>query len=195
MESALLRSAHELLEAGHAPVAAFADLAAETGDWNASARAVCLALGIPAPDVEQRLGRAGVAALAAEFHPGEEDLCGEVLDTVGLFDVPRPLDERGTEIKRLLSTAAGALGGIPSGHALSLSRRFAKGELTEAFLLLARKVPHRERARPAEFWAALSAAGDLLLQAGGDERDEVERALADCRRRTAEGPPDRPGPT
>ncbi|WP_345657684.1 hypothetical protein [Streptomyces siamensis] len=179
--------AHERLEAGCAPVAVFAELAARTGDWPLSAWAVCLALGIPAPDVAGRFAR-GMGGIATEFHPGEEELCGEVLETVGLFDVPRPLDERGTEIACLLTTAAGALGGMPSGRALTLSRRHVRGELTAMFLSPARTPPRRERARPAEYWAALSAAGDLLLQAGGEEGREVERALQECRRHAAEHP-------
>ncbi|MEU1202488.1 hypothetical protein ABZ446_40605 [Streptomyces sp. NPDC005813] len=187
VDSASLTLAHERLEAGCAPVAVFAELAARTGDWHLSAWAVCLALGIPAPDVAGRFAR-GMGDIATEFHPGEEELCGEVMETVGLFDVPRPLDERGTEIARLLTTAAGALGGMPSGHALTLSRRRVRGELTAMFLSLARTLPRRERARPAEYWAALSAAGDLLLQAGSGDRSEVERALQECRRRAAEHP-------
>ncbi|WP_189191172.1 hypothetical protein [Streptomyces albiflavescens] len=121
VDSAVLTLAHDRLEAGCAPVGVFAELAAETGDWYASVWAVCLALGIPASDVERRLGH-GMAEIATEFHPGEEELCGEVLETVGLFDVPRPLDERGTEIEYLLRAAVGALGGMPSGHAVTRSR-------------------------------------------------------------------------
>ncbi|MHB9854397.1 hypothetical protein ACSYGO_34865 [Streptomyces krungchingensis] len=187
VDGASLTLAHERLEAGRAPVAVFAELAARTGDWHRSAWAVCLALGIPAPEVAGRFAR-GMGDIATEFHQGEEELCGEVLDTVGLFDVPRPLDERGTEIARLLATAAGALGGMPSGHALTLSRRRVRGELTAMFLSLARTLPRRERAGPAEYWAALSAAGDLLLQTGGEDRREVERALQECRRHAAEHP-------
>ncbi|GGN88087.1 hypothetical protein GCM10011579_081540 [Streptomyces albiflavescens] len=56
---------------------------------------------------------------------------------------------------------------------------------------LVRTLPGRERARP-EYWAALSAAGGLLL-AVGEEREEVERALQECRRRAAEDPLDEPG--
>ncbi|PBC60549.1 hypothetical protein BKI49_29025 [Streptomyces sp. Tue6028] len=187
VDSASLTLAHERLGAGWASVAVFAELAARTGDWHRSAWAVCLALGIPAPDVAGRFAR-GMGDVATEFHQGEEELCGEVLETVGLFDVPRPLDERGTEIAGLPATAAGALGGMPSGHALTLSRRRVRGELTGMFLSPARTLPRRERARPAEYWAALSAAGDLLLQAGGEEGREVERALQECRRRAAEHP-------
>lgn len=190
-DGALVMRARSSLEAGGAPVRVFAELAAQTGDWTASVWAVCLALEVPASDVKQRLGH-GAGEFPSHFHPGEEVLCGEVLESVGLFDVPRPLGERGTEIQRLLKAAMGASGGLRSGHALGLSRRFGRGELTGAFLLLARTVPRRERGRHAEYWAALCTAGELLLQVGSEEDRDVEQALQECRQRTVEASQGRP---
>jgi hypothetical protein len=194
---ALVMSARSRLEAGCAPAEVYAELATDTQDGLAAAWAVCLALGIPAIDVRHRLGH-GVAELPSRFHPGEEALCGEAFEAVGMFDVPRPPSERGTEAERLLNVALGALGGLRSGHALSLSRRFVRGELTGVFLSLARTAPRRGRGRPAEYWTALSQAGELLLGPAGAEHQEVEQALRECRQRAARvrrhGPGDGGGP-
>ncbi|MEV7547558.1 hypothetical protein [Streptomyces sp. NPDC089915] len=62
-----------------------------------------------------------------------------------MFDVPKVLDERGREVRRLLGVALTASGGLGSGHALNLSRRFLKGELTEAFLSLVKFGPRGGR--------------------------------------------------
>lgn len=121
--------------------------------------------------------------LYSEFGPGEEDLCGWVLELHGVFDVPRLLDEREEEVQRLLRDAFGASGGIASGVALGLTRSLFKGELVAAFLCLAGKQPRAPRGRPVQFWKALCAAG-ALLEFGDDDRGR--EALARCRRSLAD---------
>ncbi|WP_406461273.1 hypothetical protein OHB07_05825 [Streptomyces sp. NBC_00111] len=185
---ALVAEAGNMLREGREPAGVFAELAVRTGDGPSAVTAVCLALGLPPSEVEARLdGEAG--EFVRIFSAGEEDVCGEVLETSGVFDVPRTLDERGTETRRLLGVAVAAAGPLGSGYAFRLSRRFVRGELTGAFLLLVRVGPRVGSSRAAAFWTALSVAGAHLLSGPGEEDPEVERALGECRRRLA-GHPD-----
>lgn len=184
---ALVEAAGNMLRKGREPAGVFAELAARTGDGPSAVTAVCLALGLPPSEVEARLdGEAG--EFVTLFSAGEEDVCGEVLETSGVFDVPRTPDERGTETRRLLGVAVAAAGPLGSGYAFRLSRLLAKGELTGAFLLLARVGPRLGRSSATEFWAALSTAGAHLLSGPEGEDPEVERALGECRRRLAGAP-------
>ncbi|MEU2392728.1 hypothetical protein [Streptomyces sp. NPDC007369] len=177
--------ARRLLAEGQGPVGVFAGLAVRSGDRNAAVRAVCRALGVPDARVQEQLGR--TAELFAEFGPDEEESLGELLELLGVFDVPRTLDEREQEVLRLLKTAGGALGGIRGGVFHGLSRSFLKGELTAAFLMLARQPIRQPRGNPAKFWAALAAAGALLPPpADPGTAAQVAQVLAECRRHTAE---------
>ncbi|MFD5633572.1 hypothetical protein ACFWJM_05425 [Streptomyces sp. NPDC127077] len=180
----LVTVAGDRLREGVPPVGVFAELAARTGDWDGAVRAVCLALGLSAPDL-RRLGPDS-HEIYSEFGPGEEDLCGKVLEIHGVFDVPRLLDERETEVQCLLRNAFGASGGIATGRALALARNLFKGELATAFLSLARKKPRAPRGRPVDFWNALCAAGALLETADDDEGRLVREALGLCRQNLAD---------
>ncbi|MEU8775425.1 hypothetical protein [Streptomyces sp. NPDC048606] len=178
---ALVEAAGEGLRAGATPVAVFAELAARSTDWPAAARAVCLALGVSAEEVDRRLGPRSRHAFLRDFEAGEEEACGELLELVGAFDVPRPLDERGQEIRRLLSAAVRASGGLGGGHALSLSRRFMKAEPAEAFLSLAHSGPRGAGCRgTVEFWEAMNTAGTLLASDEAGDDDRIARAVEAC---------------
>ncbi|KPC62104.1 hypothetical protein ADL29_20165 [Streptomyces chattanoogensis] len=120
---------------------------------------MCLALGVPRADAEQRLD--GSDELLDELNPGEERMGGEILETLGVFDVDRSLDERGEEIKRWLGTAIGAHGTFGSGHAHSLWRRLRTGALTGAFLSPADSGPHPVEGAPSTYWEALTRAGEF----------------------------------
>ncbi|MFC9429831.1 hypothetical protein [Streptomyces sp. NPDC056987] len=181
----LVGEARTKLEAGATAVEVFAALAERTADWHATALAVCLALGIPATEVERRLDEE-FAGLCEEFRPGEETECAGLLEMTGLFDVPRTLDPQGEEVKRLLQTAISALGRLRSGHAFSLSRQLRTGQLTRAFLSLARVGPRPGHGSASDYWAALVAAGELLLSGDSEGRAGVEEALEDCRQHAAQ---------
>ncbi|MGW4686308.1 hypothetical protein ACWEPM_15595 [Streptomyces sp. NPDC004244] len=177
--------ARRLLAEGQGPVGVFAGLAARSGDRSAAAWAVCEALGVADARVREELGRA--AELFAEFGPDEDDLLGELLEMLGLFDVPRALDGREQEVLGLLQAAGAALGGIRGGVGHGLSRRFVKGELTAAFLLLARQPVRKSRGNTTTFRAALAAAGALLPPpVDPATAAQVAQVLDECRRHTAE---------
>ncbi|MFK0252306.1 hypothetical protein [Streptomyces sp. NPDC090445] len=177
--------ARRLLAEGQGSDAVFAGLAAHSGDRSAAAWAVCRALGVPDARVREELGRA--AELIAEFGPDEDETLGELLELLGVFDVPRTLDGREQEVLELLQAAGAALGGIRGGVWHGLSRRFLKGELTAAFLLLARQPGRRPRGNADRFWAALATAGALLPPPADPETAaQVAQVLAECRRHTAE---------
>ncbi|MFD7630976.1 hypothetical protein ACFV7Q_33975 [Streptomyces sp. NPDC059851] len=178
--------ARRLLAEGQGPVGVFAGLALRSGDRPAAVWAVCRALGVPDARVRERLGRVA-EALFAEYGPDEEESVGELLELLGVFDVPRTLDGHEQEVLGLLKTAGAALGGISSGVAHGLSRRFVKGELTAAFLLLARQPVRQPRGNAATFWGTLAAAGALLPPpADPGTAAQVAQVLAECRRHTAE---------
>ncbi|MFE2296966.1 hypothetical protein ACFXAW_02070 [Streptomyces sp. NPDC059445] len=176
--------AGDRLREGVRPVDVFAEIASRTGDWDGAVWAVCLALGLSAPDM--RLLGSDPREVYAEFRPGEEDLCGRVLEMHGVFDVPRLLDERESEVRRLLKEAFGASGGISTGVALGLIRNLFKGELAAAFLCLARRQPRAPRGRPVDFWNALCAAGALLETGDDDQGRAVREALGRCRQNLAD---------
>ncbi|WP_405437398.1 hypothetical protein OG373_09385 [Streptomyces avidinii] len=109
-EDELVLEALEMLATGRDDEEVFAELAARTGDWGASALAVCLALGVPRTDAEARICEA--RPLFEEFVVGEEDLVASVLAFGHVFVVDRVLDAHGERIRDLLGTAAGARGGL-----------------------------------------------------------------------------------
>ena len=187
VEESLVAAARERLRAGADPAVVCGELAARTPRWLEAAVAVGVARGMAEAELRERL--AGYEQAQDEFHPGEEEEYGHLLEIHGVFDVPKRLDEREQAIAGHLRAAWGAMGGLGSGHATGLSRRFVRGELSSAFRMLARFGPRRDRGRPAEFWAAVVAAGELLDPADGDEHGTVAQALAESRRRLAEATP------
>ncbi|MFB7376964.1 hypothetical protein ACFC6U_15035 [Kitasatospora purpeofusca] len=179
-----MEEARERLRAGVAPSSVCGELAAGTARWENAAWAVGLALGIEEEELRRRLSIE--PDLQSEFEPGEEDLYAEILEMGGVFDVPKRLDEREQAVAEHLRVALRAQGGLGSGYFLSLQRGFVKGELARNFRALTGFGPRAGRGRPAEFWAALVAAGELLDPAEGDERGTVAQALAECRQRLAD---------
>ncbi|MCX4761704.1 hypothetical protein OG562_12090 [Streptomyces sp. NBC_01275] len=171
---------------------AFEESARRGGDPREVAVGVCVGLGIPRGEAERRVRE--LESVFAELGPEEGELAF-LLDLGDLFVVDRRLDADEVVIRDLLVRAGEAMGdGVPSGVAKGLSRWFRTGELDRAFLLLA---DERRRVRPegdpSAYWAALVAAGELLLP-GGDHQG-VGEALAYCRRMAAQYPaPARPAP-
>ncbi|MFI8391658.1 hypothetical protein [Streptomyces sp. NPDC085540] len=185
VDESLVAAARERLRAGAEPAVVCGELAARTRRWLDAALAVGQARGIPKADVRMRLG-GEPERLQDEFRPGEEEDYGLLLEIHGVFDVPKQLDERDVVIAAHLRTAWVATGGLGSGHAVSLSRRFVTGELSLAFRMLARFGPRRGPGRPTEFWTAMVAAGELLDPTVGDEHGTVAQALDESRVRLAE---------
>ncbi|MEV7618304.1 hypothetical protein [Streptomyces sp. NPDC089799] len=84
-EDALVLEAREMLAAGQSKEEVFAELAARTGDWDACALALCLALGVSRPDAEARIHE--TRPLFDEFEAGEEDIVAMLLACGHVFVV------------------------------------------------------------------------------------------------------------
>ncbi|WP_158836014.1 hypothetical protein, partial [Streptomyces sp. NRRL S-350] len=61
-------------------------------------------------------------ALLAHPRPGSEADTGELLEALGVFDVPAPLDARDQAVIGHILTAIDAMGGIRPGHQHGLTR-------------------------------------------------------------------------
>ncbi|MET8626774.1 hypothetical protein ABZW30_23950 [Kitasatospora sp. NPDC004669] len=177
--SALVEESRERLRAGAAPETVCAELAGRVPQWVDAVLAVGLALGIEEAELRRRLS--SEPGLRSEFRSGEEKSYAEVLEIGGVFDVPKVLDGREQVIAEHLRAALRARGGLGSGYFLSIQRCFVKGELARIFRSLTCFGPRVGRGRPAEFWASLVAAGELLDPADADERGTVAQALDECR--------------
>ncbi|MEU9159645.1 hypothetical protein AB0D29_05070 [Streptomyces sp. NPDC048424] len=174
-EDELVLEARAMLAVGRNAEEVFVALAARNSDWEASALVVCLALGVPRTDAETRIREA--RPLFEEFAVGEDDLVASVLAFVDVFVVDRVLDAHQERIRDLLGTAAGARGGFPG----SLLAWFRSGELTNVFVYFARTRFRDGRGSPPGFWAAMVAAGELLVAEDGPGRAEVTAGLEHCR--------------
>ncbi|MFE7266490.1 hypothetical protein ACFU9B_31120 [Streptomyces sp. NPDC057592] len=91
------------------------------------------------------------------------------------------LDEHEERIRDLLGTAAGTRGGCPGG----LLGWFRTGELTKIFLYFAKTRFRDGRGSPPVFWAAMTAAGELLASRDGPGGAEVMAGLELCRTQAA----------
>ncbi|WP_446040604.1 hypothetical protein [Streptomyces sp. SID1121] len=178
-EDALVQEAWAMLAAGRHEEEVFARLAARTGEWHLCALAVCVALGVPRTDAEARLHE--LEPYFAEFERGEEELLAGTLTFVEMFLVDRVFNEYEGHLRDLLGTAARASGGHPG----SLLAWFRAGRLTKLFLYFARVGVRAGRGSPPDFWAALTAAGELLAAQDGPDRAEVVAGLERCRSRHA----------
>ncbi|MFF4902655.1 hypothetical protein [Streptomyces sp. NPDC001068] len=76
-----------------------------------------------------------------------------------------------------MGTAAGARGGCPGGPLAW----FRTGELTKIFLYFARTRFRDGRGSPPDFWAAMTAAGELLAGQARPDHEEVTAGLERCR--------------
>ncbi|MER5741005.1 hypothetical protein ABT117_35800 [Streptomyces sp. NPDC002262] len=178
-QDALVLEAREMLAAGRSDEEVFAELATRTGNRGVCVVAVCLALGVPRPDAEARLREA--EPLFPDFAIGEEEDLAFVLGFGNVFTVDRVLEEHEERIRDFLRTAAGARGGSPG----SLFTWFRTGELTKVFLYFAETRFRDGRGSPPEFWAAMTAAGELLAGQDGPDRAKVTAGLERCRTQAA----------
>ncbi|MFJ6616565.1 hypothetical protein ACIQOW_03145 [Kitasatospora sp. NPDC091335] len=94
--------ARHALTRGHTPAATYALLTKRSGKPLPSARAVCLALTIPLAETTRRLTECH-DALLTDPRPGAETDTGEVLEALGIFDVPKSLTD--TELTYALTQA------------------------------------------------------------------------------------------
>ncbi|MFF3000931.1 hypothetical protein ACFVTC_41335 [Streptomyces sp. NPDC057950] len=177
----MVEAVRERLRAGVVPAVVCGEFAVWTPRWSEAAVVVGLALGIAESELVRRL-HGEPEQVQGQFCSGEELLYGELLETLGVFDVPKQLNEREAQVAEHLRTTISAAGGVSSGVGLGLSRQFVRGELTEAFRTLTRMGPRASGGRPVEFWAALVAAGEVLDLAN-DGRRTTFHALGECRRR------------
>ncbi|MGA5821933.1 hypothetical protein ACPC54_29205 [Kitasatospora sp. NPDC094028] len=181
MNPPLVTLARHCLARGSTPAEAYALLARRSRKPLPAARAVCLALDIPVAEATCRLNDC-YDALLADPRPGSEADTGELLEALGVFDVPKQLDTREQAVVDLFLTAIDALGGIRAGHQHGLARWFTTGNLTAAYLSLAAATPMPRTGDPARYWTTLVAAGELL--AGTPNPDvRLRNALARCRDR------------
>ncbi|MFG3138902.1 hypothetical protein ACGFZA_22125 [Streptomyces sp. NPDC048211] len=178
-EGALVLEAQEMLAAGQSDEEVFAELTARTGKWGVCLLAVCLALGVPRTDAEARLRE--VEPLFSEFAAGEERDLAFILKFENVFIVDRVLEEHEERIRALLGIAAGARGGYPG----SLLAWFRAGELTKIFLYFAKTRFREGRGKPPDFWAAMTAAGELLARQDRPDHEEVAAGLERCRTQAA----------
>ncbi|MEV6581858.1 hypothetical protein AB0M92_27260 [Streptomyces sp. NPDC051582] len=174
-EDELILEARAMLAVGRNAEEVFVALAARSCGWGASALVMCLALGVPRTDAEARIREA--RPLFEEFAVGEDDLVASVMAFVDVFVVDGVLDAHQERIRDLLGTAAGARGGFPG----SLLAWFRSGELTNLFVYFAKTRFRDGRGSPPDFWAAMVAAGELLVTEDGPDRAEVTAGLEHCR--------------
>ncbi|MFF2146711.1 hypothetical protein [Kitasatospora sp. NPDC058190] len=176
--------ARHALDRGHTPAATYAILARRTREPLPAARAVCLALDIPHAETTRRLDDCYDALLAVP-RPGAEADTGELLEALGVFDIPKTPTPTDQGVIDLFLTAVDAMGGIRAGHQHGLARWFTTGNLTAAYLSLAAAHPRPAVGDPARYWTALVCAGELLAaEPGTDPR--IKYALVGCRARAAQ---------
>ncbi|KJS58923.1 hypothetical protein, partial [Streptomyces rubellomurinus] len=157
----LALAARHLFDTGHTPAQAYATLARRTREPLRSARAVCTALAIPAAEVNRRLDDC-YDALLANPRPNSEADTGELLEALGVFDIPKTLTPHELAVVDLFLTAIDALGGIRAGHQHGLARWFTTGNLTAAYLSLTATKPLPTTGDPTRYWTTLIQAGELL---------------------------------
>ncbi|MFJ9842184.1 hypothetical protein ACIRYZ_17220 [Kitasatospora sp. NPDC101155] len=184
MQPPLLTLARHALARGSTPAEAYTLLARRTGKPLPSARAVCLALDIPLAEATRRLNDC-YDALLANPRPDSEADTGELLEALGVFDVPKQLDARDLTIVDLFLTAIDAMGGIRAGHQHGLARWFTTGNLTAAYLSLAAAHPLPRTGDPTRYWTTLVTAGELLTAAPTPD-PRIKPALTHCRTRAAQ---------
>ncbi|MFJ2861799.1 hypothetical protein [Kitasatospora sp. NPDC087314] len=175
--------ARHALDRGHTPAEVYAFLARRSRKPLPAARAVCLALDIPLTEATRRLNDC-FDALLANPRPGTEHDTGELLEALGVFDVPKELDPRDLAIVDLFLAAIDALGGIRAGHQHGLARWFTTGNLTVAYLSLAATQPRPTTGDPTHYWTALVTAGELLATAPSPD-PRIKSALTHCRTQAA----------
>ncbi|MEU9045525.1 MULTISPECIES: hypothetical protein [unclassified Kitasatospora] len=180
MQPSLATLARQTLAQGTAPAEVYALLARRSHEPLPSARAVCLALGIPLAEATRRLNDC-YDALLANPHPSSEADTGELLEALGVFDIPVTLTDTDRALIDLFLVAIDAMGGIRPGHQHGLDRWFTTGNLTTAYLSLAAAHPMPRTGDPTTYWTTLIAAGELLAAAPSPDF-RIKLALVHCRK-------------
>ncbi|MFJ9691861.1 hypothetical protein [Kitasatospora sp. NPDC101183] len=173
----LALTARHLLHTGATPAETYANLARRTRQPLRSARAVCAALTIPATEANHRLDDC-YHALLANPRPGSEADTGELLEALGVFDIPKPLDDREQAIADLLTTAITTHNAIRAGRHHALTRWITTGNLTTAYLSLT--TTHPNSLDSTHYWTTLTHAGELLLTTPNPDT-RLTYALTQCR--------------
>ncbi|MEU9043734.1 MULTISPECIES: hypothetical protein [unclassified Kitasatospora] len=181
MHPPLVTFARHALAQGTSPAEAYALLARRSNEPLPSARAVCLALDIPLAESTRRLNDC-YHSLLANPRPNSEADTGELLEALGVFDVPVTLDATSLAVVDLFLVAIDAMGGIRPGHRHGLDRWFTTGNLTTAYLSLAAAHPMPRTGDPTTYWTTLITAGELLLTTTPDTR--IKLALTHCHSQT-----------
>ncbi|MFE4974380.1 hypothetical protein ACFRAR_20015 [Kitasatospora sp. NPDC056651] len=171
--------ARHTLSRGATPAATYALLARLGHKPVPCAQAVCLALDIPLPDITRRLDECH-DALLANPRPNTEADTGEVLEALGVFDVPATLTPTQHTVIALLTTAVNAHGNLRPGHHHGLQRWFTTGNLTTAYLSLATTNPLPRTDDPTLYWTTLTTAGELLTTTPNPD-PRLTYALTHCR--------------
>ncbi|MBD0675428.1 hypothetical protein [Streptomyces sp. CBMA156] len=175
--------AQHALSRSHTPAETYALIARRTGRPLPSARAVCLALTIPLAETTRRLNDCH-DALLADPRPDSETDTGEVLEALGVFDIPKSLTDTELAVVEHLLTAVDAHGSLRPGHRHGLQRWFTTGNLTTAYLSLAATRPLPRTGDPTRYWASLVSAGELLAATPAPDT-RIKYALVRCRDRAA----------
>ncbi|MGW0876772.1 hypothetical protein ACWD3Z_40840 [Streptomyces sp. NPDC002740] len=120
-----------------------------------------MALDVPRTDTEAWLPES--QPLFAEFMVGEEQRVATLLTVGHVFFVNRVLDERGEQIRTLLQDSAAGARRLSRQHA----RVVYTGNLTKIFLFFAKARFRDGRTSSPGFWAAITAACELLTSEDG----------------------------
>ncbi|MGW3229798.1 hypothetical protein [Kitasatospora sp. NPDC001095] len=174
--------ARHTLSRGTTPAATYALLARLGHRPLPVARAVCLALDIPQAETTRRLADC-YDALLADPRPDSASDTGELLEALGVFDIPKSLTDTELAVVEHFLTAVDAMGGIRPGHRHGLNRWFTTGNLTAAYLSLTATHPLPRTGDPARYWSTLTTAGELLATTLPSDR-RIRYALTHCRTRT-----------
>ncbi|MFE4516260.1 hypothetical protein ACFRMQ_18930 [Kitasatospora sp. NPDC056783] len=175
--------ARHTLSRGATPAATYALLARLGHQPFPCAEAVCLALDIPPAEAVRRLAECH-DALLADPRPDSEADTGEVLEALGVFDVPKRLTPTERTVVAHFLTAMDAMGGIRPGHQHGLQRWFTTGNLTAAYFSLVSTTPLPRTGDPATYWTALTTAGELLTATPSPD-PRIRYALTHCRTQAA----------
>ncbi|MFI2610116.1 hypothetical protein [Kitasatospora sp. NPDC018619] len=171
--------ARHALSRGRTPADTYALLARRTHKPLPCARAVCLALTIPLAETTRRLADCH-DALLADPRPGTETDTGELLEALGVFDVPKSLTPTQLTVVQHFLTAIDAHGSLRPGHRHGLQRWFTTGNLTTAYLSLTTTHPLPRTGNPTLYWTVLVTAGELLTAAPNPD-PRLKHALTHCR--------------
>lgn len=151
------------------------------------ALAVCVAVGIPRAEADQRLGSRDLADWNVD---GDEQMSrgdcvsslADFLAAVGTFDLPVELSGDQRRIADLLAAAITEIGAIRSGHALSYHLAVRRGRLDEALVMLSCPERMGREVDTKTYWGRLVEAAEMF---GSDGDAEYVEAVQRCRDRFA----------